>query len=457
MLLAVVGLSVAAAYSRPRIFFAPEHAGHGANGPERPQRLDDVCVPAVRGLGGAVEWTTVETPRADAEQAVRRVHDGAYVDMVKRRARSSLFGRQLLGPETFASFGSHAALLRAQSAWLEAVDSVLPVDAPGGRRVAWALTRPPGHHAGYSTAQGFCVYNFAAAACEHALEAGVDWCVVLDWDVHHGNGVADYVDAAALRGETRACYASTHEAALWPFTGDDAQDRGPRGNRFAAPVKRGAMLADYAEAWRACLDFAKAHVDKVGGTRGLVLVSAGFDALRTDSLAGCRLEPRDFAHLARDLATAFPDAPIVFGLEGGYSDDAGAALVAALEPFLGGDGALAADERVDERGDRGDGLVRLCDVPATDGFHRVSLPSRGSVVVCRDGDDFDVLPSRLPPFSLATHAYADFDRHLRCVVERSTRTKFYVESGAVRGTWSPALALTAGGGDAPSTRDGIKR
>jgi acetoin utilization deacetylase AcuC-like enzyme len=84
----------------------------------------------------------------------------------------------VLGPETFASFGSHGALLRAQSAWLEAVDAVLPAaaEAPGGRRVAWALTRPPGHHAGYSTAQGFCVYNFAAAACEHALEAGVDWC-----------------------------------------------------------------------------------------------------------------------------------------------------------------------------------------------------------------------------------------------------------------------------------------
>jgi acetoin utilization deacetylase AcuC-like enzyme len=106
--------------------------------------------------------------------------------MVKRAARRSFFFRkQAVGPETYTSFHSHETLLRAQSAWLDAVDDASAAVWPLGVRVSWALTRPPGHHAGKSTAEGFCVYNFCAAATEYALRTR-DWVVVLDWDVHHG-------------------------------------------------------------------------------------------------------------------------------------------------------------------------------------------------------------------------------------------------------------------------------
>ena len=109
-------------------------------------------------------------------------------------------------------------------------------------KLAVALSRPPGHHASRHVADGFCLYNFAAGAAAYALDVlDKDWVALLDFDVHHGNGVAAYADE-----EARVMYASAHQAPLWPNTGDDPSDTGMLGNRLNACVKRGADAASSA-------------------------------------------------------------------------------------------------------------------------------------------------------------------------------------------------------------------
>ena len=135
-----------------------------------------------------------------------------------------------------------------------------------------ALSRPPGHHASRHVADGFCLYNFAAGAAAYALDVlGKDWVALLDFDVHHGNGIAAYADE-----EARVLYASAHQAPLWPNTGDDPSDQGLLGNRLNACVKRGADAVEFCGAWDRCLKFV---AERVSGHNGLLVVSAGFDAV----------------------------------------------------------------------------------------------------------------------------------------------------------------------------------
>ena len=258
------------------VHFAPKHGVHrnGRGHPENPGRLDEICVPALRRLGPGVSRVEVRRGRLDAEDAALRVHDAAHVERVKGASRR-LWGRTRLGPDTFAKRGSHGALLRSLSLWLDAVDGALARRDGGEGGVEFALSRPPGHHASRHAADGFCVYNFAAAAAAYALDAeDVDWVAVLDWDAHHGNGVAAFADE-----DPRVCYASAHQAPLWPNTGDDESDRGCHGNRLSATVGRGCGPEAYEAAWRRCVEFCRAFGDARGGLgRGLVIVSAGFDA-----------------------------------------------------------------------------------------------------------------------------------------------------------------------------------
>jgi acetoin utilization deacetylase AcuC-like enzyme len=170
---------------------------------------------------------------------------------------------------------------------------------------AFAPVRPPGHHATATRAMGFCLVNNVVVAARWALaDGGVERVLIVDWDVHHGNGTQELVET-----DPRIRYVSLHQWPLYPGTGRE-EERGV-GNVFNVPRPPGLpaarYLADLLEAVGRATD---------GWSPQLLLLSAGFDALRGDPLAGFTLEPEDYATLARRFRDL--GAPIASVLEGGY-------------------------------------------------------------------------------------------------------------------------------------------
>jgi acetoin utilization deacetylase AcuC-like enzyme len=197
--------------------------------------------------------------------------------------------------------GSWSAVLGATGAVLAAVDH-----AHGGAGAAFAAVRPPGHHALASRAMGFCLVANAVVAARHAQRLGRGRVLIVDWDVHHGNGTQALIE----RDETIR-YVSLHQHPWYPGTGM-AEERGV-GNVFNVPRGPGAPPARYVDDLWAAIVAATS-----GWTPDLVLVSAGFDAMLGDPLGGFTLEPEHYADLTRRLRERLPAAPIVGLLEGGY-------------------------------------------------------------------------------------------------------------------------------------------
>ncbi|RZA20154.1 MAG: histone deacetylase family protein [Lysobacteraceae bacterium] len=282
----------------------PDHA-------ERPERLR-VVVAALREAFPGLEWR--DAPRASRGQLLR-AHAPSLLDLVlehpalKRHPRE----RVMLDADTALSPASPEAALRAAGAAVAAVDAVLGGEA----RRAFAAVRPPGHHATRDTAMGFCLFNNVAIAALHALDAhGLERVAIVDFDVHHGNGTQ-----AIFEHDRRVLFASSHQWPLYPDTG--ARHDTGAGNIVNAPLPANADGARFREAWsNALLPAVEAFKPQ------LILVSAGFDAHRSDPLADLRLEAADFAWLTRELvriANRHCDGRLVSMLEGGYDLDALAA------------------------------------------------------------------------------------------------------------------------------------
>jgi acetoin utilization deacetylase AcuC-like enzyme len=207
--------------------------------------------------------------------------------------------------------------------------------------------RPAGHHAERDRAMGFCLFNNVAIAAELAIrELGAGRVLIIDWDVHHGNGTED-----VFRRRDDVLYASIHQAGLFPGTGSVSDVGSGQGVGYTinAPVPRGSDE----EVWVSVLE----HVIVPIGTEfrpDLILISAGFDAHRDDPLGGCRLEAESFAQMAchvRDLARE-AGAPLGAVLEGGYNPAALAESVAATIAALDGAGeaeSIAPDPFVTSR------------------------------------------------------------------------------------------------------------
>jgi acetoin utilization deacetylase AcuC-like enzyme len=203
--------------------------------------------------------------------------------------------------DTIMNQASWSAALGAVGAVLAAVDH-----AVAGRGHAFAGVRPPGHHALASRAMGFCLLANAVIAARHAQRSGRRQVLVVDWDVHHGNGTQ-----ALVEQDETIRYVSLHQHPWYPGTGM-ADERGV-GNIFNVPRGPGAPATRYVE------DLWAAIVASTTGWRpDLVLVSAGFDAMRGDPLGGFTLEPEHYADLTGRLRERLPDIPIVGLLEGGY-------------------------------------------------------------------------------------------------------------------------------------------
>jgi acetoin utilization deacetylase AcuC-like enzyme len=282
--------------------------------------------PAIEAAMDAAGWPGVEridaTP-ATAEQ-IERVHPAEHV---RRIEALSAAGGGPIDLDTVTSAGSYEAALHAAGGAVLAVDRVLA----GSERFAFCALRPPGHHAETDSAMGFCLFNNAAIAARHAqAEHGAERVLILDWDVHHGNGTEEifYSDPSVL-------FASIHQSPLYPGTGQAHETGAGAGEGFTInlPVPVGADGELF-------LSLLQTIVEPVARAfePGLLIVSAGFDAHAADPLAGCMLQTSDYHEMAASLRLAAEELEIgvVACLEGGYALDALAdSVVATVEGFTG--------------------------------------------------------------------------------------------------------------------------
>jgi acetoin utilization deacetylase AcuC-like enzyme len=207
----------------------------------------------------------------------------------------------------------------------------------GGAENGLALVRPPGHHCTPVRAMGFCLFNNVAIAAHHLLAAGLERVLIVDWDVHHGNGTED-----AFFEDPRVLYFSTHQAPFYPGTGAvNAVGRGAgKGYNINVPLGAGHDDADYLSVFEGLLMPAARRF-----APQFILISAGFDAHREDPLGGMRLTSGGFAAMTRalmELADRHCPGRVVGALEGGYNPAAQArAVIAVAEALMGDDSADA--------------------------------------------------------------------------------------------------------------------
>ena len=292
----------------------------GAGHPESPARLEVVLDDLLR---APVAGVTVEEARFATNAEIEAVHPARY-----REALASLGGRRArLAPDTAMSPGSWDAARLAAGAAVEAVRATMT----GRARNAFALVRPPGHHAEPDRAMGFCLLNNAAIAAEAARRAGAERVLIVDWDVHHGNGTQDIFAA-----REDVLYMSVHQYPFYPGTGA-AREIGVgagRGATVNCPLPGGQGDADYGVVFHDLfLPAARAF------RPDLVIVSAGFDAHARDPLANMRVTERGFAGMASLLAQLADETcggKMTLMLEGGYDLPALTASVRATLEVLTG-------------------------------------------------------------------------------------------------------------------------
>jgi acetoin utilization deacetylase AcuC-like enzyme len=290
--------------------------------PEQPARI--TVIEQALAAAGWCGYERAESPACPV-QALRAVHPGRYVDMVREIAEG---GGGRLDLDTVASEASWTAARHAAGGALELTRRVLDGEAATG----FSIHRPPGHHAEPGRAMGFCLFNKVAVAARWALdERGLDRVMVVDYDVHHGNGTN-----AVFHADPRVLFVSIHQSPLYPGTGPLADVGSGPGEGYSVnlPVPPGSGdgvftgLID-----RVAVPLARAYEPQ------LILVSAGFDAHHADPLAECTVTDRGYGAMTGALRGAGDDlgVPVAAVLEGGYSLQAlGGSVVAAARALAEG-------------------------------------------------------------------------------------------------------------------------
>jgi acetoin utilization deacetylase AcuC-like enzyme len=287
---------------------ACRHHYGGAGHPERPQRLEAVLEALRRpDLAADMSWVEAQpAPRA----AIERVHPPDYIDLLEAmagRGGGALDADTILGPRSWESVLASAGVAVA------AVEQGLR----SGR--AFGVTRPPGHHALADRAMGFCFLNNVVLAARHAQHLGCARVLIVDWDVHHGNGTQ-----ALVERDPSIRFVSMHQYPWYPGTGAE-NERGV-GNVFNVPRPGGLPRATYVRDFLAGVDAALAGWSP---PPDILLISAGFDSLAGDPLGEFTLEPDDITHWTEALRERMGSRPVVGVLEGGYRLDLLAAGVVA--------------------------------------------------------------------------------------------------------------------------------
>lgn len=326
-------MSPVAVYYHP-LFVEHETGEH----PENKRRLI-VAKRFLEESGLDLEWLT---PGPAPVSAVELIHTPAYIETIREVAEQ---GGGWMDADTMVSPKSYEAALVAAGAGLEAVDRAIKT----GQR-AFLLVRPPGHHACRDRAMGFCLFSNIAIAAAHAVTTlGIERVMIVDWDVHHGNGTQ-----AAFYDEPRVLFLSTHQAGHYPGTGMAREIGTGAGAGFTVDVPLQAGAGDGAVKLAIeslALPLARAFKPQ------LILVSAGYDSQEGDILGGLQFSQDAFQWMAATLAEICEEidaaGPVCF-LEGGYVPDMLARSIAATIRGLRGDKpkfdrSPTADERADVR------------------------------------------------------------------------------------------------------------
>lgn len=289
------------------LVYHPDYLLHdtGAYHPERPDRLRAI-ITGLKTSGLMASLLRIE-PRPVADRWITSVHTPAYLDSLEAASKRAPVQ---LDPDTRLAPESLRVAKLAAGGVLAAVDAVIA----GRARNAFAAVRPPGHHALPGRAMGFCLLNSVAIAARYAQQKhGLKRVLIVDWDVHHGNGTQAmfYEDPSVL-------YFSTHQFPYYPFTGR-AKEMGVgagEGTTVNVPLLAGSGDTEIVEAFR---DKLVPAADKF--KPDFVLISAGFDAHRDDPLAGLGVTAEGYGLLTRiviEIARRHAGGHVVSVLEGGY-------------------------------------------------------------------------------------------------------------------------------------------
>jgi acetoin utilization deacetylase AcuC-like enzyme len=266
--------------------------------PERMERAQVFDAIAARWVAAGISSTP---PRPASRAELLRVHSAGYLDMIALSSGRAV----MLDPDTFTSPESVEIAALAAGATVQAAEHAIM-----NRDAAFALVRPPGHHAERDRAMGFCLYNNVAVAAAHAITRGLQRVAIVDIDVHHGNGTQ-----SMFYDDPKVLYVSTHQHPFYPGTGA-ANEIGTGegvGFTFNVPLEMGATDADYAVVYRTAV---LPVIEEFGPD--LVLVSAGFDAHERDPLASMRVTTEGYGSVVKQLVKAAKHGSIAFVTEGGY-------------------------------------------------------------------------------------------------------------------------------------------
>ncbi|TVQ98178.1 MAG: histone deacetylase [Desulfovibrionales bacterium] len=290
------------------LLYDPVFAVHdaGVRHPESPMRYT-ALVRALEEDRETADLTRL-APRPATLAELRYCHSQEYIELVRQRIQD---GHRSLGfPDTNVGPGSWDAALHAAGGAITAVDTVLAGQADS----VFCVMRPPGHHARPKQGMGFCIFNNIALAARHAQAVhGLERILIVDWDVHHGNGTQEifYDDPSVL-------FFSTHQSSWYPYSGEPHETgiNAGEGYTINCPFPYGTDIIPVRNAFLERLVPAARTFQPE-----LVLISAGFDALATDPLGGFQLQPEDFAALSAivlDIAGSTAQGRVISLLEGGY-------------------------------------------------------------------------------------------------------------------------------------------
>jgi acetoin utilization deacetylase AcuC-like enzyme len=291
---------------RSAVVIDPEYLKHdpGRFHPERPERLK-VLLELSAGLDA--QRFQLLAPRTASRDEIEACHSRDYLDLVKS---TSEMNRYALDGDTITCRDSFGVGLLAVGGFLRLLDAI----AAGEARNGFALVRPPGHHALSDRAMGFCLFNTVAIGARHVQRRyGAERVLIMDWDVHHGNGTQDafYRDGSVL-------YLSTHQYPFYPGTGAAEETGEGEGEGFTVNVPLPAGCGDE-EYLRVFKDIVVPIAKKYAPD--WILVSAGFDPHKRDPLGGMNVTEAGFGAMASrlmNLAEKFAGGKIAFLLEGGY-------------------------------------------------------------------------------------------------------------------------------------------
>ena len=299
--------------------------------PENSDRLRDIMM--VLEESGVKAQLTAILPREATFEELGQVHSPMYISSVKARAK---LGGGWLDADTPISPASYRVALYAAGGGMRAVEAVM-----GGEvATAFALVRPPGHHATRDHAMGFCLFNNIAITARRALEKySLKRILIVDFDVHHGNGTQD-----TFYADPRVLYFSTHQSPFYPGSGEVAEIGRDEGKGFTVnvPLPGGCGDEEYLRVYNEILVPLALTFNPQ-----LVLVSAGYDAHWKDTISAMQLTTTGYAqlvHILQDVVEETCGGKLVFVLEGGYHLDGLQESVKAVLKELKGESILGEEE-----------------------------------------------------------------------------------------------------------------